>query len=431
MKYSFVLLLVIGYCSAFCQTKSNIEWKVEEERLVSGIESLSGFGKDSLGRGYRVAFSKGDKEARAWFVKQMKQAGLDVRIDAAGNLIGRRNGHNASLPAIAFGSHIDMVPDGGNYDGDLGSVAGLAIMQLLQEQHLVTNHPLELIVFSDEEGSLIGSSAMAGHVKKEGLNNITNSGLTIRDGIRFIGGNPDSLDAAARKKGELLAFLELHIEQGAILENAGLQIGVVQGIVGIEHWEVTVTGVANHAGTTPMNLRHDALLSAAKLIVAVNDVINSHEGKQVGTIGKIAVQPGAFNVVPGKAVLGLEIRDLSSAKIDSLFADIQLRAADIANAGGTEITFKNLVLGATPALTDSLLQHRIAASAKELGLSYQYMQSGAGHDSQDMAMIVPVGMIFVPSAGGLSHTPKEYTTPADMANGANVLLHTLLSLDKQ
>ena len=223
----------------------------------------------------------------------------------------------------------------------------------------------------------------------------------------------------------------MHIEQGRILEKENIQIGVVEGIVGIEDWEVTIEGFANHAGTTPMDLRDDALLSAAKLIVAANEVIISREGRQVGTVGKILAQPGAYNVVPGNVVLGLEIRDLSQDKIWELFREIEKRAADIAASDGTKITFKSQLLGATPALTDKSIQDKIVQSAKALGLTYKHMPSGAGHDSQNMALIAPVGMIFVPSVGGISHSPKEFTKAVDMANGANVLLQTILALDKE
>jgi N-carbamoyl-L-amino-acid hydrolase len=407
------------------------ELKVKQERIERRIFELAKFGKDSNDKGYRVAYSKGDVEGRTWFIEQMKKAGLAVTIDFAGNIIGKRKGKDVTLKPIAFGSHIDMVPDGGNYDGCVGSVGGLEIMEILQENNLVTNHPLELIIFSDEEGSLLGSKALAGDFNPERLKILSQSGLTIREGINAIGGNADSISSVIRKKGDLYAFLELHIEQGGILEKENIQIGVVEGIVGIEDWEVTVEGFANHAGTTPMNLRNDALLSAAKLIIAVNEVITSREGRQVGTVGKISAQPGAYNVVPGRVVLGLEIRDLSYDKIWELFREIEKKAADIAASGGTKITFKNQLLGATPALTDKSVQDKIVQAAKALGFTYKHMQSGAGHDSQDMALIAPIGMIFVPSIGGISHSPKEFTTAVDMANGANVLLQTILALDKE
>ena len=224
--------------------------------------------------------------------------------------------------------------------------------------------------------------------------------------------------------------MELHIEQGGILERENIQIGVVEGIVGIVHWDVTVEGFAIHAGTTPMNMRQDALLASAGVIIAVNEVVNSVKGNQVGTIGKIATTPNAYNVIPGKVVLGLEIRDLSADKIEMLFREIENRAAAIATNSRTTIKFERQANASKPALTNKKLQQTIIASAKALGLSTKYMQSGAGHDSQEIALIAPVAMIFVPSVGGISHSYKEFTKTVDITNGANVLLQTILSIDK-
>ncbi len=404
--------------------------KVNGQRIESRIMELAKFGRDEKGRGYRVAYTKGDIEGRAWFMDLMKKAGLDPTIDAAGNIIGKRKGKNASLKPIAFGSHIDMVPDGGNYDGTLGSISALEVIEILNENNVVTDHPLEVVIFGNEEGGTIGSKAITSGLTKEGLQQKSQSGLTMAEGIRAIGGNPDNIINSIRKKGDIKAFLELHIEQGGILEKENIQIGVVEGIVGIVHWEVMVEGVANHAGSTPMNMRQDALLAASQFIIAVNEVINSVKGSQVGTIGKIAIQPGAYNVIPGKVVLGLEIRDLSSDKIEMLYSEIEKRAATIAAASKTTISFERQANPSKPALTDKALQQTINASAKALGFTTKFMQSGAGHDSQHMALITPVAMIFIPSIGGISHSPKEFSTAVDMANGANVLLQTILTVDK-
>jgi N-carbamoyl-L-amino-acid hydrolase len=360
----------------------------------------------------------------------MKKAGLEVSTDAAGNIIGRRKGKNPSLKPIAFGSHIDMVPDGGNYDGCVGSIGGLEVIEILNEQKLVTNHPLELIIFSNEEGGTIGSMAMAGNLTADGLKQVSQSGLTMAEGLRALGGNPDEIARSKRNKGDIHAYFELHIEQGGILDKEKLQIGVVEGIVGIIHWEVTVEGFANHAGTTPMDMRKDALLAASKLVVAVNEVATSVEGRQVGTIGKIAAMPGAYNVIPGKVVMGLEIRDLSYDKIWQLFREIEKRAASIASSSGVQISFRKEPNESRPAMADKELQAGIVQAAKGLNYGFRFMQSGAGHDAQEIAHIAPVAMIFIPSIGGISHSPKEYSTPVDMANGANVLLQAVLSIDK-
>jgi N-carbamoyl-L-amino-acid hydrolase len=404
--------------------------RVNEQRMVSRIAELSKFGMDDKSHGYRVAYTKGDIDGRTWFVGQLKKAGLDPAIDAAGNIIGKRKGKNQSLKPIAFGSHIDMVPDGGNYDGPLGSISALEIIEVLNENKILTEHPLEVIIFSNEEGGTIGSMAMAGGLTKEGLQQKSQNGLTMAEGIRAIGGNPDKIQSCIRRKGDFHAWLELHIEQGGILEREHVQIGVVEGIVGIVHWEVTVEGFANHAGTTPMTMRQDALLASAKLIVAVNEVINSVKGNQVGTIGKIAATPNAYNVIPGKVVMGLEIRDLVADKIEMLFREIEKRAAAIATASNTTIRFERQANASKPALTDKKLQQTINAAAIALGLSTKFMQSGAGHDSQEIAAIAPVAMIFVPSVGGISHSYKEFTRTVDMTNGANVLLQTILAIDK-
>jgi beta-ureidopropionase / N-carbamoyl-L-amino-acid hydrolase len=414
--------------TAFGQPKSGKDVKVNEKRIESRIFELAEFGKDSTGKGYRLAYTQGDIDARNWFIGLMKNAGLDVSIDYAGNIIGKRKGKNPALKPIAFGSHIDMVPNGGNYDGCVGSIAALEVIEILNEHKVTTNHPLEVIIFANEEGATIGSMALAGHLNNEDLKIISQSGLTIAEGTKAIGGDPENLKKVVRRKGDLKAFLELHVEQGAILEKENIQIGVVEGIVGVNWWDVTIEGFANHAGTTPMNQRQDAMLAAARLIVAINEIITSKEGSQVGTVGKIAAYPGAYNVIPGKVVMGLGIRDLSREKIMQLFKEIENKASAIATSSGTNISFK-YVNATKPAIADKSIQNMIEQSAKSLGLSYKFMPSGAGHDSQEMALICPIGMIFVPSVGGISHSPEEFTKAGDMANGANVLLKTILALD--
>jgi beta-ureidopropionase / N-carbamoyl-L-amino-acid hydrolase len=430
IKPFLLFLLIILSITVFSQNKPAI-FKVNEQRIESRIMELAKFGKDVNDHGYRIAFTKGDIEARAWYMNLLKKAGLEVSIDYAGNIIGKRKGENPLLKPIAFGSHLDMVPDGGNYDGCVGSIVALEIIEVLNENNITTAHPVEVIIFSNEEGGTIGSMAMAGHLTAEGLLQKSQSGLTMAEGIKAIGGNPDSIQYSIRKKGDMKAFLELHIEQGGILEKEKLQIGVVQGIVSIVHWEVTVEGFANHAGTTPMNMRRDALLAASKLIIAINEVVNSVKGNQVGTIGKIAIQPGAYNVIPGKVIMGLEIRDLSAEKIEMLLAQIEKRAAIIAKDFKTSISFERQANASKPALTDKTLQQKIYASAKALGFTTKFMQSGAGHDAQEIALIAPVAMIFIPSVGGISHSPKEFSTAVDMANGANVLLQAILQLDNE
>jgi beta-ureidopropionase / N-carbamoyl-L-amino-acid hydrolase len=403
--------------------------RINAKRMEERIAALSQFGKNPEGGVSRVAFSDADIAGRNYIQTLMKEAGLAVRIDTAGNIIGRREGSNPSLPPILFGSHIDSVPGGGNYDGDVGVIAAIECIEVLKESKQITQHPLEMIVFSDEEGGLVGSRSMIGDFKESAMEIKSHSGKTIREGIQAIGGDPDRIHEAVRTKGSITAFLELHIEQGGILDTEKINIGVVEGIVGINWWDVTIEGFANHAGTTPMNQRKDALLAAAKLITAVNQVATSIPGRQVATVGKIRSEPGAPNVIPGKVIMSLEIRDLSAEKIQMVYEKIQGEAKKIEQESGTRIQFSPIDATAVPAPSDERVRKIISEAAQELGFTFKLMPSGAGHDAQDIARIAPMGMIFVPSVGGISHSPKEFTRTEDMGNGAAVLLRTILKID--
>ena len=377
-----------------------------------------------------MAFSEEDIRCREYIQSLMRRVGLDVRIDQAGNIIGRREGRDRSLPPILFGSHLDSVPNGGHYDGVIGVLAGIECARVLDENSLITLHPLEVVIFTDEEGGAFGSRAMIGELTAEALEVTSLSGLTISEGMKVLGGDPGNLAKAVRRKGEVKAYLELHIEQGGSLEAEEVDIGVVEGIVGIRHWDVTVEGSPNHAGTTPMDKRQDALLAAAHFILAVNREVTRQPGRQVGTVGRIRADPGAPNVIPGRVILSLELRDLSQEKIEALFERIKEEAEAIEKKTGTRFSFEPVDDASVPALMDEKLQKLIAEASTELGLSCLFMPSGAGHDAQNMARIAPSGMIFVPSAGGISHSPREFSRLEDIVNGANVLLQTILKLDR-
>ena len=419
----------VAVCVFACAALAEPPLHVDGDRLQEHITGLAKFGANPEGGVSRVAFSDADIAGRAYVTQLMRDAGLAVRVDAGGNIIGRREGSDPKLPAILLGSHTDSVPSGGNYDGDVGVLGAIEVAQRLQESGVRLRHPLEVVNFTDEEGGLVGSLAMTGRMKPGTLDVVSHSGMTIRDGLRAVGGDPERLSAAKRSPDELLAYVELHIEQGGILEANDTDIGVVEGIVGIRWWDVTVTGLANHAGTTPMDQRRDALVTAAQLVLAVNEIAKSLPGRQVATVGRIRAEPGAPNVIPGKVVMSLEIRDLDAAKMQQVFDAIRVQAKEIATAQSTPIEFEELEVGLEPAPTDERMRKIIADAAASLGLSTRLMPSGAGHDAQDMAHIVPTGMIFVPSVGGISHSPKEYTAPKDVANGADVLLQTVIALD--
>ncbi len=426
--FNLALLGTMGTVALNPFLKLQSQLRVNGRRIMDHLERLGAFGKNPQGGASRLAYSEADRQGREYVSGLMREAKLDVSIDAAGNIIGRRAG-NAKLAPLLFGSHIDTVPEGGNYDGVVGSLGAIEVAQTLAESTITTRHPLEVVIFQNEEGGLIGSRAMDGELTDKELDLISRSGKTIREGIKFIGGDPEKLLTAHRKPGDITAYLELHIEQGGILEAEKVDIGVVEGIVGINWWDVTIEGFANHAGTTPMNKRQDALLAAAKFIDAVNRVVTGVPGRQVGTVGRIQALPGAPNVIPGKVVLSLELRDLDAAKINMLYEQIHAEAEKIANASGTKFDFKEINVN-IPAPTDGRIRQLIGDAARDLGLTTKQMPSGAGHDAQDMARLAPVGMIFIPSVGGISHSPREFSRPQDIANGANVLLHTLLKLDE-
>ncbi|HTL04106.1 MAG TPA: Zn-dependent hydrolase [Gemmatimonadales bacterium] len=402
--------------------------RVDGERINAHLAALAEVGKNPQGGVSRVAYTEADLRGRELAMGWMREADLAVGVDLAGNLVGRRPGRDGSLKPLLLGSHIDSVPEGGNYDGDVGSLSAIEVARSLSAAGVTLRHPLELLIFQNEEGGTLGSHAISSGVPAAELDRVSQSGKTMREGIRFLGGNPDRLEEARRAPGSIAGYLELHIEQGGRLDEAKIPIGVVLGIVGIRHWDVTLEGFANHAGTTPMNRRRDALLVAAQCIQAVNRIVKSEPGRQVGTVGKLRVEPGAYNVIPGRVVFGLELRDLDDARVLHFYRLIRAEFERLARAGGTTIGFQE-TLASVPALTDPGIRHAIAAAAKGLGLATMALPSGAGHDAQELARIGPVGMIFVPSVGGISHSPKEFSRPADITNGANVLLHTLLALD--
>ncbi|WP_373073437.1 Zn-dependent hydrolase [Zeaxanthinibacter enoshimensis] len=429
MKRHLLSCLIISLLYSPLFAQSGLQ--VNQERLEEQLKTLATYGQREDGTTNRVAFSEADIKGRSYVMQLMRDAGLEVHIDAAANIIGRKPGIEKELKPLATGSHIDMVPDGGNYDGIVGSLAAIEVVKTLQENKIRTRHPLEVIIFSNEEGGVMGSRALAGKLGKDALKVRNSTGYSMAEGIQRLGGDTTRLGEVVRQKGDLAAFLELHIEQGGILDQNDEDIGIVEGIVGIKWWEVVIRGKANHAGTTPMDQRADALLSAAHFIIAVNDVALTNEGKHVCTVGRIVAKPGAPNVIPGEVIMSLEIRDLSMEKMDMLYGQIKDKATEIENRMGTTFTISPIDGTGDPALTDPELRELIRSTATKLGLSHRNMQSGAGHDAQDMALLAPTGMIFVPSKNGISHSPNEYTSAEDMANGANVLLHSLLALDKK
>ncbi len=402
---------------------------VDSARLNGRLAEIGKFGANPFGGVTRLAYSEPDREARAAVVRWMREAGLEPTIDFAGNIIGRRAGSDPALKPLVFGSHVDSVPEGGNFDGNVGVLGAIEAAQTIREQGIQLRHPIEVVVWANEEGGLFGSRSVSGQLKADELKHVSRSGKTIEDGMSFLGGDPRRVSEIVRKRGDIAGYFELHIEQGGVLEQTSTQIGIVEGIVGIRWWDVTITGFANHAGTTPMDQRQDAMLAAARFIDMVNRVVRSVPGRQVGTVGRIQAQPGAPNVIPGKVICSLELRDLADAKIAALFAQIQRDAQAIGQATRTTFEFADLHINEA-APSDKKMQQIIGDACGTLNLSTRTMPSGAGHDAQAMAQLGPMGMIFIPSIGGISHSPKEFSKAEDITNGANVLTAAVRAADQ-
>lgn len=430
----FAVLLLACCVGGHSQNASSSAFHVNSQRLQRTLEKLSEFGRNPEGGVTRLGFSEADIAAREYVKGLMKQAGLEVRVDPVGNIFGLRAG-SEKLPKLLFGSHIDSVLHGGNFDGDVGSMGAVELMRALNEGKVKTRHPLEAVIWTNEEGNhfgigTLGSGVAAGALGAEILAKRDQQGVTLADWLRRYGQDPAKLTEARIPPGALAAYLELHIEQGPRLYETKVPIGIVEGIVGIKSWDCVVTGFANHAGTTPMNRRKDALAAASKDVLVVRDVVRAEQGTQVGNVGYVKAEPGAVNVVPGRAEFPVQLRDLDAAKVDRLWEHIQRGFAESDKTENVE-TICTLLDHSEPARADRNLQAAIREAASSLRLATTDLPSFAGHDAQEIARIVPMAMIFVPSKDGISHSPKEFTSWQDVANGTEVLYRSILLLDAQ
>ncbi len=410
-------------------TKNISSLRINGERLNRSIAQLAEIGKLTNGGVSRVAFSPEDLLARQLVQSWMKEAGMSVRIDAAGNIIGTYRGTNPNKGALATGSHIDTVCIAGKFDGTLGVLAGIEVVRTLCENKMRLNHPIEVIVFTDEESSVIGSKAMAGNVVDESEIYRRKDGRSIENCLELIGGDWSKIKEAYRQSAEIATFVELHVEQGGILEDENKQIGVVQGVVGQYRFAVEVKGRANHAGTTKMDCRKDALVAASHVVVAVNRLATEIEGEQVATVGYLEVSPNTVNTVPEKVNLSIDLRDLSQNHLDFLMQEMKNEFDRIAIKTNTQIRMST-TLHILPTLAKPLVMDIIAQVCTQMELSYTHLPSRAGHDAQEIGRFADMGMIFVPSEAGISHSVDEYTTPEQCTQGANVLLQTFLELDR-
>lgn len=409
---------------------------VNWERVNARIEHLSQIVDPQLPKYTRRAFTDIYTTSREWLTEEFRSAGLTTRLDECVNLIGRREGSSPNAPTIVVGSHTDTVNAGGRFDGAAGVVAALEVAQVLDENAVQLQHPLEVIDFLAEEPSdygvsCVGSRALAGTLTLELLNSKNALGETLSEAIRRIGGRPERLVGQLRAKSAIAAFIELHIEQGPMLESNSCPIGVVSGIVGIRRYLVTLTGEANHSGTTPMFHRKDALVGASWLIREVFQQARKETSETgvVATVGHVSIKPNSPNVIPGEVQLVLEVRAPRTEVITSFVESIMTRGQDLFRQEGLEIK-NDLISDAPPVACLPEIQAIMKKAAETRNYAHTTVVSGAGHDAMQMANLCPVGMLFVPSVNGISHHPEEFTRLEDLVAGMEVLLESVIDINQ-
>lgn len=404
--------------------------RINSDRFHNNFELLSQIGATVDGGNHRPTFSKAHQQARKWFMKKAKSADLEIKIDDAGNHSAILYCGPANAPLLLLGSHLDTVPKGGKFDGALGVLAGLEVIQVVQESGLKLPFHLEVIDFTDEEGTLVGllgSSAIAGKLEPQDLLDPRGGRQSMLDGLTEAGLNEKDLMKAKRDPNSLAGYLELHIEQGSRLQDSKTEIGIVTSIVGIRSYKIAFIGQANHAGTTSMEGRLDAGQGASAFTLAVRKLVLQEFKECVANVGNMHFDPGVFNIIPQCVNVFLEIRAPTVNLLDQMaFALIDLAKEQVANFN-LELEIESLGYH-PPAKMNDIIQDVFQKAANSLGLSTIRLSSGAGHDAQSMADICPSGMIFVPSINGVSHSPKEFTPWQDCLNGANTLLLTVLEL---
>ena len=402
--------------------------QINGPRLLDSLQALGQIGALPGGGVNRLALTDADRDARDWTVARMRELGMRIDVDPIGNIIATYPGLEDLLPVMT-GSHIDTVRTGGLYDGNYGVLAGLEVVATLREAGLRTRRPLAVAVFTNEEGArfqpdMMGSLVYAGGMAlQDALATCDADGLTVQAELQRIG----YVGTAPVGAPVVDSYVELHVEQGPVLEQMGLQIGVVEGVQGISWTEFTVAGQSNHAGTTPMGLRHDAALVAAQVAVFVRELSQRMGGSQLATVGAVRLSPNLVNVIAQKAVFTVDLRNTDSARLAQAEADLHAYAHQAAQAEGARITSRVLARF-EPVAFDPFVVNLVEQQTRALGCTYQRMPSGAGHDAQMLARVCPSAMIFVPSVGGLSHNVREHTEPADLQRGAQVLLQVVLAL---
>ncbi|HSB78241.1 MAG TPA: Zn-dependent hydrolase [Candidatus Methylomirabilis sp.] len=408
--------------------------RLNPDRLMADLEAFSALGGDGQGGVTRLAFTPIDQAARRLFQDRLAAAGLAVRLDAMGNVFGRREGREAGLPPLLLGSHLDSVPSGGRFDGPLGVLSALEVVRMLEDARTETRRPIEIACFVAEESSrfgsgTLGSKAVVGRLTPEMLEGIRDAdGRSLSEVLRECGLSPDRLGEVRRRPGEYHAYLELHLEQGAVLEHAAIPVGLVTGIAAPTRFRVTYTGRADHSGATPMGLRRDALVAGAELVLGVRRIVLAHGSPtSVGTVGVLRVLPGAMNVIPGQASLGIDLRDIDAEAKRRIAKKVLAAVRRIARKWKVDVSVESLADEAPVPLPERIRQISRAA-CRACGVPFLELPSGAGHDAMYLAEIAETGMIFVRCREGISHNPAEFVDPQDAAAGAAVLAETALRL---
>jgi N-carbamoyl-L-amino-acid hydrolase len=403
--------------------------EVDADRLLRRVRELGLIGHDpSTGGVTRPAFGAADREGRDYLIAEARAAGLRPRVDAAGNIIIRSSADTTGRPVVMIGSHIDTVVNGGRLDGAYGVLAALEVLQVCAESDVRGPRDLVAVAFANEEGALFphpffGSMVLAGRHADLPATLADHDGNPLREYLIRVGGDPAGLQGAGWPAGSVAAYLELHIEQGPVLERGGHRIGVVEAITGRCVLTVEIRGRAAHAGTTPMDARRDAVTAACRVVLAVEALSRDRRACRVSTVGRLDVHPNSPNTIAGAVRLTADLRDTDAARLRDAEAACRAELAAIARQTGTEATVVARVRS-EPVATSAELRAAISGSAADLGLDHVPLPSGAGHDAQIIAGIAPIGMIFVPSRDGVSHCPEEDTDPADLVAGARVLLRT-------
>ena len=402
--------------------------QIHGQRLLDSLQALGQIGALPGGGVNRLALTEADGRGRDWVVARMRDLGLRVAVDAIGNIFGTLPG-TQDLPPVMVGSHIDTVRTGGLYDGNYGVLAGLEVVATLRDAGLQTCRPFCVAVFTNEEGArfqpdMMGSLVYVGGLPlADALATCDAEGISVQSELQHIG-YQGSVPVGAP---QVDSYVELHIEQGPVLEQMGLQIGVVEGVQGISWTEFTVDGQSNHAGTTPMAMRHDAALVAAQMTVFVRALCKRMGGRQLATVGALQLSPNLVNVIAQKAVFTVDLRNTDAAALAEAERDVHAYANSAAQAEGVSISTRTLARF-DPVAFDPVVVNLVEQQAQALGCSHQRMPSGAGHDAQMLARVCPSAMIFVPSVGGLSHNVREHTEPDDLQRGAQLLLQVVVAL---